>query len=487
MVADWMEVDWLSGKMIFFFLIIWYFVLKNWENNGTLDRWNATRIFGIALMLRTKHGQKTLEKMAKPRAFWRAYGEVSLWICILLMFFVLLLLLLSFVLSILDPPTADPPSAAELVAIPGLNPVIPLGWGIIAFVVALVIHEFGHGLQARAHGMRVRSFGMLTLGPLPLGAFAEPEGEELMKAPNRERMRLFAAGPATNIFACLFCFLIIAGMAGQFVAADPGLHASAIVEGSGADDAGLTAFDVIISINQSTVADLDDFSLAMDGLSAGDSTEMIIVKHDSGETETISVQLTDKHQHYLDNGASEEWLEAMGIKPGDAFVGVIGLASGTAGIDRIAGPLAPGVEASWGAKALATPIQIMTTIAIPVDNMGTAINPVEEGMLAAGEGWLASILGVEGMLFIVHLMFWLVWVNLLLGFFNLIPMLPFDGGHIFRDAIRGIIKRFDRFGRRFGWWKIHPLKLEQVTNKTSSRSSLVMLIIIVFIMVIPYI
>ena len=108
-------------------------------------------------------------------------------------------------------------------------------------------------------------------------------------------------------------------------------------------------------------------------------------------------------------------------------------------------------------------------------------------MLAAGEGWLASILGVEGMLFIVHLMFWLVWVNLLLGFFNLIPMLPFDGGHIFRDTIRGIIKRFDRFGRRFGWWKIHPLKLEQVTNKTSSRSSLVMLIIIVFIMVIPYI
>ena len=80
MVADWMEVDWLSGKMIFFFLIIWYFVLKYWENNGTLDRWNATRVFGIALMLRTKHGQRTLEKMAKPRAFWRAYGEVSLWI-----------------------------------------------------------------------------------------------------------------------------------------------------------------------------------------------------------------------------------------------------------------------------------------------------------------------------------------------------------------------------------------------------------------------
>ena len=486
MVADWMEVDWLSGKVVFVAIVIWYFVLKHWENNGTLDRWNATRVFGIALMLRTKYGQRTLEKVARPRTFWRAYGEVSLWLCLLLMLLVILLLLLSFVASILNPPTADPPSAAELVAIPGLNPVIPLGWGIIAFVVALVIHEFGHGLQARAHGMRVRSFGLLTLGLLPLGAFAEPEGEELMKAPNRERMRLFAAGPATNIFACFFCFLIIAALAGQFVAAQPGLHASAIVEDSGADEGGLVAYDVITMLNGTSLADLNDFNEAMEGYSAGDQIDLTVIRQDTGNVEIVTVNLTDKYEHYLDNGASEEWLETLEISRGDAFIGVIGLSSGTAGVDRIAGPWAPNVEASLGAKAFATPFQIMSTIVIPVQNMGTAIIPVEEGMLAAGDGVVASILGLNGMLFIVHLMFWLVWVNLLLGFFNLIPMLPFDGGHIFRDAIRSTLRKIDKIGRRFGWWSIHPLKLEQVTNKASSRSSLVFLVIIAFIMIIPY-
>ena len=96
-----------------------------------------------------------------------------------------------------------------MVAVPGINPVIPLGWGVLAFVVSLVIHEFGHGLLARGHGMRIRSFGLLQLGPLPLGAFAEPQSDELMRAPRRERLRMFAAGPATNLFAAFIMLLLL--------------------------------------------------------------------------------------------------------------------------------------------------------------------------------------------------------------------------------------------------------------------------------------
>ena len=98
-----------------------------------------------------------------------------------------LLMIIAFITALVTPPQTPPPSASELVAIPGLNPVIPLGWGALAFIVALVIHEFGHGLQARAHGMRIRAFGLLQLGPLPLGAFAEPQYEELTNAPSKEK------------------------------------------------------------------------------------------------------------------------------------------------------------------------------------------------------------------------------------------------------------------------------------------------------------
>ena len=85
---------------------------------------------------------------------------------------VALVVVLAFITSLISPPTvAEPLPASQLVAVPGINPVIPLGWGVLAFVVSLVIHEFGHGLLARGHGMRIRSFGLLQLGPLPLGGF----------------------------------------------------------------------------------------------------------------------------------------------------------------------------------------------------------------------------------------------------------------------------------------------------------------------------
>ena len=82
--------------------------------------------------------------------------------------------------------------------------------------------------------MRVRSVGLLMLGPFPAGAFVEPEFEELTKAPRRERARLFAAAPATNMYAGLFSWLLICLLASQLSVINPGVHASGIIEDSAA-------------------------------------------------------------------------------------------------------------------------------------------------------------------------------------------------------------------------------------------------------------
>ena len=64
------------------FLFAWYMLLRYWENSGKLDEWNASRIFfGMVLMVRTSKGKIPLEKVSKPKKFWRAYGELSLWVC----------------------------------------------------------------------------------------------------------------------------------------------------------------------------------------------------------------------------------------------------------------------------------------------------------------------------------------------------------------------------------------------------------------------
>ena len=484
MAANWGTVD-FDWSFILLLILSWYILLRIWENNGTLDRWNASRVFGVILMVRSKRGLKLLDKTVKPRGFWRFYGEVSLWVCIFSMLMVGLLMIIAFITALVTPPQTPPPSASELVAIPGLNPVIPLGWGALAFIVALVIHEFGHGLQARAHGMRIRAFGLLQLGPLPLGAFAEPQYEELTNAPSKERMRMFAAGPATNIFAAIVCLMFLGGLAGQFVASDDGVHVRGIVQEEGAYNAGLEPWDTIQSIDGQAVTNVDDFYDIMTVYSAND-TIAITVMHQNGQVETLNATLSDKYDYYVDLGWSKSNLEGLGIEKGDPFLGVEGLSGGTAGIDRLAGPLSPRWDGNILQKSVMVPFHTLSMMIVPFELQGVAMHPFEESLLEADENPFAQTLGTNGLLFLVNLFFWLLWVNILLGFTNLIPMVPFDGGHMFKDMLRGILNGVKRLGRKLKFWDINPMWIEHISSKASNISSLVLLGMIVFILIIPY-
>ena len=436
-------------------------------------------------MVRSKRGLKLLDKTVKPRGFWRFYGEISLWVCMFSMIMVGLLMVIAFITALLTPPQSPPPSASELVAIPGLNPVIPLGWGAVAFIVALVIHEFGHGLQARAHGMRIRAFGLLQLGPLPLGAFAEPQYEELTNAPSKERMRMFAAGPATNIFAAIVCLMFLGGLAGQFVATDDGVHVRGIVQEEGAYNAGLEPWDTIQSIDNQTVSNVDDFYDIMTAYSAND-TIAITVMHQDGDVETLNATLSDKYDYYLELGWSKSNLADLGVEQGDAFLGVEGLSGGTAGIDRLAGPLSPRWDGNLLQKSVMVPFHTLSMMIVPFELQGVAMHPFEESLLEADDNPFAQTLGTNGLLFLVNLFFWLLWVNILLGFTNLIPMVPFDGGHMFKDMLRGVLNGVKKVGRKLKFWDINPMWIEHISSKASNISSLALLGMIVFILIIPY-
>jgi membrane-associated protease RseP (regulator of RpoE activity) len=87
---------------------------------------------------------------------------------------------------------------------------------------------------------------------------------------------------------------------------------------------------------------------------------------------------------------------------------------------------------------------------------------------------------------LVNLFFWLMWVNILLGFTNLIPMVPFDGGHMFRDLLHGSVSAVKRVGKKLKLWNIHALKVDHFASKASSLSSMFFFIILIFIMVVPY-
>jgi len=477
------EADW---KLVLALIIAWYVILRIWEKNGVLDRWNATRVFGVVLMVRSNMGLKTLDRVARPRRFWRLYGEVSLWVCLFSMFIVAILLILVFITSLISPPSsASPPTASELVAIPGINPMIPLGWGAMAFIIALVIHEFGHGLLARAHGMRIRSFGLLQLGPLPLGAFAEPQYQELHKAPRKERMRMFAAGPATNLFAAFICLMLLGGLAANFTSTSDNPHVRGIIKDAGADEAGVQPWDTILKIDEMEIHDYDDFQTALGHYHAND-TISIDVRHENGTLESLNLTLSDKYDYYIGLGWSQSNLDALDIKQGDPFVGVEGISPGTAGIDRLAGPFSPRFEGGAVSQAIYAPLHIIQMMILPFELQGVSMHPVEEAMLAPTDGLLGDILGLNGLLFFVNLFFWLLWVNILLGFTNLIPMVPFDGGHLFKDWITGVLKRIKRIGKRTKLWNFHSMWIVHISNKASSLSSIVLLVMLLFTILIPY-
>ena len=130
----------------------------------------------------------------------------------------------------------------------------------------------------------------------------------------------------------------------------------------------------------------------------------------------------------------------MNISQGQPFLGIEGLSSATAGVDRLAGPLSPRYDGSIGDRILMVPIHTLSMMIVPFELQGVAMHPFEESLLKASDNSIAQSLGTDGLLFLVNLFFWLLWVNILLGFTNLIPMVPFDGGHMFKDMLRFVLK-----------------------------------------------
>ena len=298
-------------------------------------------------------------------------------------------------------------------------------------------------------------------------------------------MRMFAAGPATNIFAAVVCLMFLGGLAGQFVASDDGVHVRGIVQEEGAYDAGLEPWDTIQSIDDQAVNNVDDFYDIMTDYSAND-TIAITVMHQDGQVETLNATLSDKYDYYLELGWSKSNLDDLGIEQGDPFLGVEGLSGGTAGIDRLAGPLSPRWDGNILQKSVMVPFHTLSMMIVPFELQGVAMHPFEESLLEADDNPFAQTLGTDGLLFLVNLFFWLLWVNILLGFTNLIPMVPFDGGHMFKDMLRGILNGVKTVGRKLKFWDINPMWIEHISSKASNISSLALLGMIVFILIIPY-
>ena len=458
----------------------WYLFVLYLEDYGFLDRWNFERVLGIVLMIRTSRGRGFLEYISKNRKFWRFFGEFSIWLCFLVMFTVVLLMTFAFLSSMNSPPQGSLP-ATDILFIPGVTSFVPFWWPALALVFTLLIHEYSHGIQARAHGMEVKSFGLLMAGPIPVGAFAEPEHMDMIMAPRRERLRLFAAGPAINLVAT-FIFLVILGFVSSgFVASNPGIHAIAVIEDGGADQAGIMPYDIITHIDGNEVPDYTSFSQQMDYLEAGDVVIFTVMPYDAGEeawgdSSEIPVTLGDKRQYYLDQcegdmeclSETNKVLDSYGIEQGEAFLGVSNPRSGTFQIEQFS--VIFDNRYSSLEKIVIVSLTPLSMLGTPMSYDGQTMEIHERLMLEVDDDSILSLLGTGGLLSLFDFIFWLIWVNFLLGFLNLLPIVPFDGGHMVKDGTHSVLSVLMRGS--------NPLRVERLAGSISSLSTIVMLFVV---------
>ncbi len=192
--------------VIFLVYISLVIILKK---KGFLAKHNASA-WGPIIMWRTKRGKDAIDWLARPKRFWLAMSAVGKVICLLVMIFMMCLLIWEATL-VSSIPADKAPGPEMILGIPGLNPIIPIWYGIIGLIVAIVCHEFAHGIMTRVGNMGVKALGIMLL-VVPLGAFVEPEEEDLRKASRKKRMNVYAAGPATNIVIAIVCMVVFASL-----------------------------------------------------------------------------------------------------------------------------------------------------------------------------------------------------------------------------------------------------------------------------------
>ncbi len=375
------------------------------------------------------------------------------------------------------PPSAPEPPAYETgglrlalliaaVAAAGLAFGWPVLVVILGIVVMIFLHELGHYLTAKWAGMKVTEF-FIGFGPkiwsfrrgeteyglkvVPAGAYVriigmnnlddvdpvdEPRTYREKSFP--KRLLVVSAGSLMHFaqaFVLLVILLGVVGFPGRSIANPPD-RASAweintVEDDSAAQAAGLKEDDLVVAVNGEPVSRFDELSDALAKYDVGDEVPLTIER--DGVERTVDAELRPRPAG------------VPGGDPGSPFLGVgtsrhfsdkpIGL--GTA-IVRAPGEMVRFTGQTFGAMAGFFSPRGISDFA---NNVGEANNS-DSGSGGGGSGSsaddndrLISIIGVVQLgsqdvenrgAFLLALFFSL---NMFIGIFNMLPLLPLDGGH----------------------------------------------------------
>jgi membrane-associated protease RseP (regulator of RpoE activity) len=160
-------------------------------------------------LYRMKWGLKWMDKYAKKFREWiilLGYVGVGAGFVGLVVISVVL------IKNLIDYFQADTIVTGASIVYPGMNVpglgILPFWDWILAIFLIAVIHEFSHGIVARAHNIEVKNTGLVLFGPI-LGAFVEPNENKMRKESDIKQYSVLAAGSFSNVLLALFALVLL--------------------------------------------------------------------------------------------------------------------------------------------------------------------------------------------------------------------------------------------------------------------------------------
>jgi membrane-associated protease RseP (regulator of RpoE activity) len=442
-------VDPYLGYEIAVALIIAYFgVLYALHRAGKLGPDRPLSLFGPALMTKTQRGRSLLDRWGRFRRFWSAAGDLGILLAGIAMITIVVLLLLGAIVSFRLTP-AQAPSVTEAVGLPGINPIIPLGYGIVALVIGIVLHELMHGIIARSQNIGVKSLGILWF-VVPIGAFVEQDDKEMLAAPLRKRDRVAAAGILANFALTVVFFFALSGLVvGAVQPVANGVIIAQVVSNTPAANASLVPGDIITSVNATSTPTVAQFESVLSHTIPGETVALSY--YDAGLGHTVNTTLV------------------LGSSPtvkGRGFLGVAVYSLTPAELKQ---------TLVWPAGSDQGPVVgTLDWLVLPLASLepvtGTTMGYFHLTGIWAGTSPSTFWIGA-------NLLYWLAWMNLLLGLSNALPLFPLDGGLLFRDFAASIAHRVKK-----GW---SEAQVDGFAGQAVTVSSILVLVLLVWQFVVP--
>lgn len=366
--------------------------------------------------------------------------------------------------------------AVIVLLIAGVTGVFDVGWNVLlvtAILVIVMVHELGHFVTARWAGMRVTDF-FVGFGPtlwsmkrgdtrfgvkaLPVGGFVRVIGmhnlEEVDPADEPytyraktywQRLRFAAAGSFMHFVMAIVLMAVLLAVFGT-------LRTSTTLDTVSPDRpagvAGLRVGDKVVAINGSPITDWEQ---VREVISTSKGEQLVVDVERSGQQRSLTVNpVYGRTAEEAEQGIPKRWM--VGIAPGTEVIKDSPLVAMWKAPFEIKNLTITSTKALFG---LFTPDSARsygeqltkTGPADPEDSGNRLLSPV--GMFRIG-----SMVADNGVDFFLVL---LISINVFVGIFNMIPLPPFDGGHVAVATYEAIVSRVKGRRHMIDMGKLLPL------------------------------